>query len=272
MIDKINLTDELFNKFAELFYRFSGIKLKDYKKYLVEYRLSKFVGHSRPYKTYEEFYDALIKDLSGELRKEFVQVLTTNYTYFFREGIHFEFLKDYLKENYLKMEYIRLWSAGCSTGEEAYSMAIRALETIPVLESYDFKILATDISHAVLKFAMEGIYHYSKIKGSLDDKILRKYFIFDKVKKTFKVKEEVKKFIAFRYLNIMDKYPFTKKFDIVFLRNVLIYFDNNEKEYILRKIYDYIKEGGYLILGLSESIVGIKCPFKSIKNSIYVKE
>lgn len=272
MIDKINLSEELFNKFAELFYRFSGIKLKDYKKYLVEYRLSKFVGTSRPYKTYEEFYDALVKDLSGELRKEFIQVLTTNYTYFFREGVHFDFLKNYLSKNYMSMEYIRLWSAGCSTGEEAYSMAITALESIPNLNLYDFKILATDIANSVLNFAIEGIYHFSKIKGSLDDKILRKYFIFDKNKKTFKVKDEVKKLIAFRYLNIMDKYPFNRKFDIVFLRNVLIYFDNNEKEYILRKIYDYIKDGGYLILGLSESVVGIKSPFKSLKNSIYIKE
>ncbi|MCX7820118.1 MAG: protein-glutamate O-methyltransferase CheR [Brevinematales bacterium] len=272
MIDKIYLSDELFNKFAELFYRFSGIKLKDYKKYLVEYRLSKFVGISKPYKTYEEFYDALIKDLSGELRKGFVQVLTTNYTYFFREGVHFDFLREYLKKNYTKMDYIRLWSAGCSTGEEAYSMAITALETIPILKSYDFKILATDISNAVLKFAIEGVYHYSKIKGSLDDKILRNYFVFDRAKKNFIVKDEVKSYVAFRYLNIMDKYPFNKKFDIVFLRNVLIYFDNTEKEYILRKIYDYIKDNGYLILGLSESIVGVRSPFKSIKNSIYVKE
>ncbi len=150
-------------------------------------------------------------------------------------------------------------------------MAIVALETIPSIHQYDFKILATDISHAVLQVALQGVYHYSKLKN-MDDALIRKYFDFDEVKKTFTVKESVKKLIAFRYLNLMDNFPFSKQFDVVFLRNVLIYFDNREKEYILRKIYDYMKPGGYLILGLSESLVGLQTPFVSLKNSIYRRE
>lgn len=270
--NKSEISDDLFIKFSDLFYRLSGIKIKDYKKYLIEYRLSKIVGENKNFKSYEELYNALKNDRSGQIKSLIIKLLTTNFTYFFRENEHFEFLAKYLKNNYNNQDYIRLWSAGCSTGEEAYSMAITAMESIPNIYSIDFKILASDISLFVIDFAIEGKYHFSKIKGHIDDKFLKKYFIFDKKNKNFIVKDNIKNLIAFRYLNLMDKFPFNKKFDVVFLRNVLIYFDNVEKEYILNKIYDVIKENGYLILGLAESLVGISHLFKSLKNSIYVKK
>ncbi|MEW6526016.1 MAG: CheR family methyltransferase [Spirochaetota bacterium] len=267
-----HLSDELFKKFVNLFYELAGISLKDYKKYLVEYRLCKVVGPDKEFKDYESLYRALLDDTKGNLRIQFVNLLTTNYTYFFREEYHFEFVKEYIKNNYHTQQYIRLWSAGCSTGEEAYSMAIVCYEVLgKLLHTYDIKILATDISLNVLTFANEGVYHYSKIRGNIEDHLLKRYFHFDKVKKTFTVKEEIKNLVQVRFLNLMDDYPFNKLFDIVFLRNVLIYFDNTEKEIILSKIYEYVKPGGYLILGLSESLVGIRHTFHQLPHSIYQK-
>lgn len=271
-MQNVNLTDELFKKFVELFYKLTGIYLKDYKKYLVEYRLCKIVGPDKDFKNYESLYKALLDDSNRELRIHFVNLLTTNYTYFFREEYHFNFLKEYIKNNYQQQSYMRLWSAACSTGEEAYSMAISCIEAMGnSITNYDIKILATDISLNVLKTAYEGVYHYSKIRGNIEDHILKKYFYFDKNKKTFTVKEEVKRLVNVRFLNLMDAYPFNRLFDIVFLRNVLIYFDNSEKEIILSKIYNYIKPGGYLILGLSESLVGIRHKFNQLPHSIYQK-
>lgn len=265
------LTNKIFKKFSEYFYNTTGILIKENKKYLVEHRLSKFIGYDKEFTSFEEFYSALINDKTGELKTLVIQALTTNWTFFFREDVHFNFLKEYLKDNYKSQPYIRIWSAGCSTGEEAYSVAITALEAVPEIEQFDFRILATDVSLQVLKSAYEGVYHYSKIKGAVPDKILKKYFIFDKEKKNFIVKDEVKNLVYFRYLNLMDNYPFQKEFDVVFLRNVLIYFDKREKEYILEKVYNVIKKGKYLILGLSESLIGIRHPFILLKNSIYQK-
>ncbi|MEJ5361832.1 MAG: protein-glutamate O-methyltransferase CheR [Spirochaetota bacterium] len=266
------LTDDLFKKFVNLFYELAGISLKDYKKYLVEYRLCKIVGPDKEFKNYEDLYLALLNDIKGDLRIQFVNLLTTNYTYFFREEYHFDFVKEYVKQNYTIQPYMRLWSAGCSTGEEAYSMAIMCHEALGnSIYNYDIKILATDISLNVLQFASEGVYHYSKIRGNIEDHLLKRYFYFDKEKKTFTVKNEIKNSVQVRFLNLMDDYPFKRLFDIVFLRNVLIYFDNNEKEIILSKMYDYIKPGGYLILGLSESLVGIRHNFYQLPHSVYQK-
>ncbi|MDH7554310.1 MAG: CheR family methyltransferase [Spirochaetota bacterium] len=205
----VHLSDELFKKFVNLFYELAGISLKDYKKYLVEYRLCKIVGPDKEFKDYESLYEALINDKGGKLRTQFINLLTTNYTYFFREDYHFKFVQEYVKNNYQNEPYMRLWSAGCSTGEEAYSMAIVCYEALDrAVNTYDIKILATDISLNVITFALEGVYHYSKIRGNIEDPLLKRYFYFDKDKKTFTVKEEIKNLVQVRFLNLMDDYPF----------------------------------------------------------------
>jgi chemotaxis protein methyltransferase CheR len=266
-----NLSDQLFRNITSLLFEETGVSLKDHKKYLVIHRLSKFVGENKPFRTFEDYYQALSHDNNGNLMVDLVNSLTTNYSYFFRDDIHFKFLKQYLQEKYQQEPYIRLWSAACSSGEEAYSMAISCIQALPVVQSIDLKILATDISTNVLNTADRGIYHYTKVRNHIEEMELRKYFTFDFKKKCFTIKPFVKDLISFRYLNLFETYPFKKMFDVVFLRNVLIYFDNKEKELAVNKIYDYIKPNGYLIIGLSETLVGIKYPFKALKNSIYQK-
>ncbi len=262
------LKESTFRKFAEIFYQLTGIELKENKKYLIENRLSKFIGENKPYKTYEEFYKALLNDTSGRKKELFIQSLITNYTFFFREPIHFSFVRWYLR-NYLEAQpYIRIWSNGCSTGEEPYSIAISALLEYPNLSRYDFKILATDVVVKYLEYAKEGKYPKSKLQ-SIDQKLLSTYF--EEYKEFFMIKKNVKELIAFRLLNIISNYPFSREFDIVFLRNVLIYFSPKEKEKIIQMIYPHLKKNGYLIIGLSESLVGITHFLKPLKYSIYKK-
>lgn len=263
------LSDSLFVKFASLFFEKTGIRLKDYKKYLIINRLAKFVGDDSEYKNFQELYDALTSGESEDLLYKFINAITTNFSYFFREKIHFDFLSHFFKNIYKDAPYIRIWSAACSTGEEAYSAAITAFENLSSDKINRLKILGTDISTRVVNAALKGVYDYAKIESQLGQKVAEDYF--DRYDDKLIVKDKVKSLIDFRYLNLMSSYPFTKEFDIVFLRNVLIYFDNKEKEYIINKIYPYVKKDGYLIIGLSESTVGIKHNFKSLKYSIYKK-
>lgn len=266
------LSDLTFKKLSDLLFKNSGITLKDHKKYLLIHRLSKYVGPGKQFPDFEVYYKTLEADKSGNLMTDFLNALTTNWTFFFREEVHFDFLREVLQERVKTEPYIRLWSAASSTGEESYSMAITIWRALKSLQGTDIKILATDISQRVLNFAKEGKYHYTKVRGHLQDHELKSYFRFDRENNDFVVLPRVKDLISFRYLNLMEQYPFKKQFDVVFLRNVLIYFDNREKEIVINKIQDFIKPDGYLITGMSESLVGINHPFKIVKNSIYRKK
>ncbi|HBD95179.1 MAG: hypothetical protein A2015_04760 [Spirochaetes bacterium GWF1_31_7] len=264
---ELTLSDTMFKKITKYLYDKTGITLKDYKKYLVINRLSKFVGYDKEYKTYEDFFESLVNDKTGALFTIFTNSLTTNFSFFFREPESFQFLTDFLKDRDQKEDYIRLWSAASSTGEEGYSMAITAINALPDIKKIDFKILGTDISNKVLSIAEQGTYKIDKIKTNILKGDLNQYFTKDGEFAT--VKNEVKRLIAFRYLNLLDHYPFKKQFDVIFLRNVLIYFDEAKKEIIVNKVAQYLKPDGVLVLGLSESLVGIKHPFKQGRNSIY---
>lgn len=265
------ISNELFEKFAKLFFQKTGILLKSHKKYLVISRLQKFIGEGKKFKSFEEYYDALAKGADSELISSFVNVLTTNFSFFFRERIHFDFLAHYLKNKIHGNKELRIWSGACSTGDEPYSIAMTFLENVINPLDFDFKILATDISTKVLEIAQSGVYELSKVNKSLSKIQINNYFDHDLDHGTITANQKLKNLISFRKLNLMGIYPFRKSFDIVFLRNVLIYFNKQEKEIILNKIYDYIKPDGYLIIGLSESLVGIQTHFKAIKYSIYKK-
>ncbi len=264
-----NISDTTFKNIANFLYEKTGITLKEYKKYLVINRLAKYVGNDKDYKTYEDFYAALLNDKTGELFTLFTNALTTNFSFFFREEDSFKILSNYLTKYHDEQKYIRLWSAASSTGEEAYSMAITVSETLKNINLYDIKILATDISDRVLKIAQMGQYKSDKILNHIPQNYMKKYFKTSG--DTCEVTNDLKKFVTFCKLNLLAHYPFRKMFDVVFLRNVLIYFDEPKKEHIINSIFNYIKPNGLLIVGLSESLVGIKHPFKQLKNSIYYK-
>ena len=167
---------------------------------------------------------------------------------------------------------IRIWSAGCSEGQEPYSLAITLLEYFgPHLKAVNPFILATDISERALMKAVKGVYTKAEIAENVNKLFLVNYF--EHVgSDEYQIKKSIRDMILFRRLNLNnDVYPFKNQFDIIYCRNVMIYFDNDSKERIINRFYKYIKPSGYLVIGCSESINNLKHPFKQVAGSIYRK-
>lgn len=267
---EFQLSDALFARFSDLLYRKTGILLKEYKKYLVVNRLSRIVGPGLAFPDFASLYRALSEDPDGELMSDFVNALTTNYSYFFRDPVHFRFLEQYLRDKAGTQSYLRFWSAASSTGEEAYSIAI-TLSVHRDLIPADTKILATDISTRVLRQAESGLFPAKAVEDHVDARVAARYFSPLRDRPFYEVDRGLRDLVSFRYLNLLSPFPFNKLFDIIFLRNVLIYFGQDEKREVILRAYDCLKPGGFLVVGLSESLVGIDIPLKMRRNSIYEK-
>lgn len=248
------ISDELFNHISDLIYEEIGVNLPQKKKAMVNSRLSKRIRKLG----LQDFsaYSSYLEDNKQELLHLF-NTLTTNVTHFFREKHHFDFLCDNVFPEIKKEKQgkkVRGWSAGCSSGEEAYTLAILLSEFFP--KSWDAKVLATDINTQVLKAAQQGIYHKRQVKKVPYD-LLKKYFKLGsgENKGLFKVKDRLKKFVQFRRSNLNNnQYPIKSKLDFIFCRNVFIYFNDETQNKILNRFHRYLKPGGYLFLGHSESI------------------
>ena len=268
------LEDEYFYKFKEIIYKETRIKLSDMKKALVQARLNKRL-RTLKLDTYPEYYEYFNNNYDEEVIN-FVNSITTNKTDFFRENKHFDYIKDVIFPEFEKKGFreIRIWSSGCSTGEEPYTIAFtyfdyfRDKKNPPAL-----KILATDIDTNVLETASTGIYKSEGVEG-IDLNILKRYFMLGKGDNEgfFKIKDFVKKNIFFRRLNLMnDAYPLKKKFDILFCRNVIIYFDKQTQTDLFKKFYLHLTDHGYMFIGHSENITGISNDYTLIGNTIYKK-
>ncbi|MFO7819338.1 MAG: protein-glutamate O-methyltransferase CheR [Halanaerobacter sp.] len=248
------ISEELFNHISDLIYEEIGVNLPQKKKAMVNSRLSKRIRKLglQDFSAYSNY----LEDNKQELLHLF-NTLTTNVTHFFREKHHFDFLCDNVFPE-IKQEKqgkkVRCWSAGCSSGEEAYTLAILLSEFFP--KSWDTKVLATDINTQVLKAAQQGIYHKRQVKKVPYD-LLKKYFKLGsgENKGLFKVKDRLKKLVQFRRSNLNEnQYPIKSKLDFIFCRNVFIYFNSETQNKILDRFHRYLKAGGYLFLGHSESI------------------
>lgn len=253
MVYNSNLSDDIFNKIKNLIYKKIGVDLKDSKKTMVKSRLLKRLRVLQ-LDSFEKYCEYLNNN-SDELIILY-NLLTTNVTHFFREKHHFDYLKknvlpDIEKRNNKK---IRVWSAGCSSGQEVYTLSIVLSEYFN--SNWNIKILGTDINTDVLKIARKGVYSKKSVEN-IPYKLLNKYFLLGSGKNEgfFKVKNKLKKNIKLGRLNLKDtNYPIKKKVDIIFCRNVFIYFDKKTRNQILDKFYRNLKKGGYLFLGHSESI------------------
>lgn len=269
----IEFDDDVFVKFKELIYQEAGIKLTDLKKALIQARLSKrlrFLGIP----SYRDYYEYLIENYNEE-KIEFINAITTNKTEFFREGRHFEFIRDTCLPEFESRgkKTIKIWSAGCSTGEEAYSIAITLREYFDKGKSPEIKILATDIDTNVLEKAYNGVYTFEQIK-EIDVPVLKKYFMRGRGDNEgfFKVKDEIRNLIVFRRLNLLDDaYPMKGKFDIIFCRNVIIYFDRPTQRDLFEKFYRYLDDEGYLFIGHSENLTSVSNRFTLLGHTIYRK-
>ena len=262
---------KVFQKLREIVYENCGINLNDSKAAMVSARIAKRMRILK-IKEHAEYLDCLINDKNNGEINNFLDVISTNVTSFFREKEHFDLLSGIIKgfiENGQKR--IRIWCAASSTGQEAYTIAMVCDRA--GVKSTDFKILATDISTNVLLAAKEGKYKAEIIKNVPGD-FLAQYFTEENEgnNKFFCVKETLKELIVFKRLNLFKTpYPMRGPIDVVYCRNVMIYFDNSTRERLISEIYRLLRPGGYLITGHAESLTSIKNNFKSRKPSVFIK-
>jgi chemotaxis protein methyltransferase CheR len=254
------IDDSTFRLFSELIYKVSGIRLGSHKKGLLSSRLAKRLKRLEIGNFYDYYKRA--KDDNAEL-SEMINCISTNTTNFFREQHHFNYLENKVLPELLKVKaaekVIRIWSAGCSTGEEPYSIAVTACEALKDSKGWDIKILATDISTKVLDTARAGIYDLGELPDYVSADVRNSYFLKGSGENSgkIKMKDFVKEMIRFRRFNLKEpEYPFNRKFDIIFCRNVMIYFDEDMKNHVLCRFHRHLSDNGCLFLGHSETMIG----------------
>lgn len=266
----IRLTDQEFNFIVNFMKSNYGINLIN-KRQLIESRMNNTLTQKN-FKSFSEYFE-VIKGQNKEEIALLINKLTTNHTYFMREPQHFNFLKNTVlpyHEKHNSKRDIRIWSAGCSSGEEAYT-------TVMITKDYfgsnavnwDTTILATDISTQAMAQAQSKIYDEESLKD-IPASYKTKYFK-KRADDLYDLSDAVRKEVVFKVFNLMDKFVYKKPFDIIFCRNVMIYFDQKTKNELINKFYDALAPGGYLFIGHSESIQKETTKFRYIQPSIYQK-
>jgi chemotaxis protein methyltransferase CheR len=264
---------ESFTRLSTFVTREYGIKLPLSKKSMLESRLNKKVK-SLGLKTYSEFLNHIFSDQgTSEDLLHVVDLITTNKTDFFRERHHFdfltkEFLTSYMNEN---GPNLKIWSAGCSSGEEPYTLVMSLEEYRRLHPEANYSVLASDISIRMIQTAFNGIYTLEKIAPVPAD-LKSRYFLRSRSNPDLvRIKPEYRKRIQFRRINFMDDNFGLRKseFDVIFCRNVLIYFNKRDQDQVLNKFCAHLRPGGLLFLGHSESIIGMDLPLKQIRPTVF---
>lgn len=251
-----------------------GISLGDEKKSLVTGRMGSRIAELG-FDNFTDYYRYLESESNEEGMVDLVNRITTNHTFFMREFDHFEFFGKvalpWIERSSKDME-LRIWSAGCSSGQEPYTLAMVVDQFFKNRKGFwKTDILATDISTKVLKQAKDGIYSKEAIAPFPD--VWKDIYLKKTGDSEYVISDELKKELVIRRFNLMEKrFPFKKKFQVIFCRNVMIYFDNVTKEELVEKFYNSIEDGGYLFIGKTESLGSMQSRFKYIKPSIYRKE
>lgn len=270
---EFRFSDVDFRSLAKLAYDHAGIVLQEGKRNMVYGRLSRRLRTLRlnTFRDYREYLATHERELES-----FINSLSTNHTKFFREAHHFDHLRGNVAAPFAKLAgqnasgRLRIWSAGCSSGEEPYSIAAVLKLEMPDVEQCDARILATDIDTDVLAKAVRGIYPASSV-----DEVPAGYRSFFEVKKNSQGVAQVfmdhatQKLVAYRHLNLLRQWPFKGLFDAIFCRNVMIYFDGPTKEALVDRFVRQIVPGGWLYIGHSESLIGLHPGLESIGSTIY---
>ena len=269
-------TENDFKYLTQLIHETTGISLKSDKQELVYGRLSRRL-RELGLTSFNQYCDLLKNDDKDEA-VHFINAITTNVTHFFRENHHFEFLKDTLIPELIREKSsayqpkLRIWSAGCSSGNEPYSIAMVLKECISNASRWDVKILATDLDSNILNVAKQGIYPYSSMKTVTEDRRKRWFKSGSGINDgTVKVSRDLKDLISYKKLNLMDTWPMEGKFDFIFCRNVAIYFDTQTREKIIDRFADQLTDNGYLFVGHSETLFSVTSRFESVGKTIYRK-
>jgi chemotaxis protein methyltransferase CheR len=270
-------TDSDYYRLSKLAHKHAGINFMEAKRELVYGRLQKRVRLHKM-KSFKQYCDYLEADDSSDEMKHFINAITTNVTSFFRECHHFEFLQntilpEILHENKNAVKHtLRVWSAGCSSGKEPYSIAMVLRESIPDIDSWDARILATDLDSEILSVAKQGVYPVDQLDGVSPERRKRWFKRGQGANaNTVRVDAAVRDLVHFKQLNLINHWPIKGLFDCVFYRNVAIYFSRESQIQIVDRIANHIKSDGYLIVGHSESLFGVSKRFESIGHTIYRK-
>jgi len=271
------LPDDMFRLLRDFVHSYCGIYFDDGSKFLLERRLSRRLEQHR-LKSFDEYYHFLRYDRKREEELTIlVDNLTTNETYFFRETPQLNAFSDEilpeLRQTLADRKVLRIWSAGCSTGEEPYTIAMLLLESGDWWRDWQVEILGSDINQRVLHTARKGVYKKSAHRAT-NPEMLVKYFIEEKG--DYRIIDRVKELVSFSYLNLLDpfKTSLITNMDIIFCRNVIIYFDKEAKKKVIESFYQKLREGGYLLLGHSESLINISNAFalRTLKNDMVYRK
>ncbi len=272
-----DLSREEYNLFRKLVYENSGINLGEQKLQLVRARLGKRI-RQEGYKSFRQYYEKVKTDSTGEELCELLDAISTNTTHLFREIKHFHLLEEVIKEWCedkawrSKNSTLRIWSSASSSGEEPYSIAMVAHDTLLKYPGVDLKILATDISTQMLAKAKRGVFDIHRA-GTVPPQYKKylKQVVFEG-QTVLQVDPIIRRAITYARFNLMTPtFPFKHGFNIIFCRNVMIYFDSQTQETLVNKFAQHLHDGGYLLIGHSESLNNLKHPFKYVKPTIYRK-
>jgi chemotaxis protein methyltransferase CheR len=268
------ISNEEYLRIAHFLKRKYGIDMSR-KKEIIAGRLENYI-RVNGWKSYTDYMNAVESDITGNLEKKLVNLLSTNHTYFMRESEHFVYFRQvvlpWLKQKEAKRKDLHIWCGASSTGEEPYTLAMILMDFFGLEHgAWDTQILATDISTDVLKKAISGEYTGEQIEV-LPDNWRRRFFRKKMNEDMYCVTDELKREVLFRKFNLMEPLPFRKKIHVVFLRNVMIYFDEKTKRELIERIYEVMEPGGYLFIGQTETINREYCPFEHVRPSVYRKK
>ncbi len=274
---KAELTEKDFEVFSKFIYAEYGIKMPPIKRIMLQGRLLKRIRElgMNSYSEYKEYFFS--KEGQEKELLHFLNVVTTNKTDFFREPVHFIFLNEQVLPQHIENnnnQVLKVWSAGCSSGEEPYTISVVLNEFMRFHPLFKFSILGTDISTQMLEKAAKGVYQANKIEA-IPLELKKRYFLKSKdiQNQTVRVHPQLQKSLTLNYLNLMDTvYGIKELFDVIYCRNVLIYFDRATQEKVINKLCQHLKKGGYFFIGHSESLSGMDVPLKHIKPTIFLKE
>ena len=273
-VDPMILTDDEFRLFSQLIYDESGISLKEAKRDFLQVRLQKRAAVNRLSSFYR--YYKLVTDRAQGQREllDLMDSLTINETSFFRIKPQFDLLANYvipeLKKKKNNSKKLRFWSAGCSKGQEAYSIAMSLLQHIDLPNAWDIRIVASDISLKALERAQEGLYHEFEVEVVTPQ---WREMHFTRKNENYQIKPHVQRLVVFDYHNLKHENGM-KGLDAIFCRNVMIYFDEHEQRRLIEKFHGSLADGGYLFLGHTESLQGLSDKFQFIyrnKGAVYQK-
>jgi chemotaxis protein methyltransferase CheR len=270
-LSEANFTEAQFLEISAFVKNLCGINLHDGKRELVRARLAKRL-RTLGLTDFEQYLELVRHDASGNELVAMLNALSTNLTSFFREADHFAYLAERVLPRLAAGGRLRLWSAGCSSGEEPYSMAMTLAESLGDPGKRDVRILATDLSTSVLARAAEGVYGADRV-DTLPPGYLGKYFTprGDRHARSYQVSGPLRDLITFARLNLMEKWPMKGPFDVIFCRNVMIYFDKPTQSRLIGRFHEILSPGGTLCIGHSESLAGVRHDFRYVQPTVYEK-